>query len=185
MHLWTHMYMYIYVCALSLFPWPPASREGERVGAGGSEEGPGAWPRPRLGAWPRPRLPPAVYACMYVIHQACNMDHIWRVEAGAHACIRYIQQTCTCTLHTRASTLNPKPCIHVYICDRQTHATCTYAPHPVSHHHVYMSHHHISYTSVTDKHMQLAHTRHTLHPTQIQPLHTRLVRDSETLGFRV
>ena len=89
MHSWTYvyMYMYIYVCAWSLFPWPPASREGERVGAGGSEEGPGAWPRPRLGAWPRPRLPPAVYACMYMIHQACNMDRIWRVEAGAHACI--------------------------------------------------------------------------------------------------
>ena len=91
MHLWTYVYMYMYVCAWSLFPWPPASREGERVGAGGSEEGPGAWPRPRLAAWPRlgawPRLPPAVYACMYVIHQACNMDRIWRVEAGAHACI--------------------------------------------------------------------------------------------------
>ena len=100
---------------------------------------------------------------MHVSHHHTHMSHhhIWRVEAGAHACIRYIQQTCTCTLHTRASTLNPKPCIHVYVCDRQTRATCIYAPHPVSHHHMYMSHHHISSTSVTDKHVQLAHTRHT------------------------
>src|SRR6056300_1538137 len=105
---------------------------------------------------------------MHVSHHHTHMSHhhIWRVEAGAHA---YVFDT----FHRRASTLNPKPCIHVYICDRQKRTTCTYAPHPVSHHHVYMSHHHISYTSVTDKHMQLAHTRHTLHPTQIQPLHTR------------
>ena len=105
----------------------------------------------------------------------------WRL-ASASAASRCIRMH---VYDTSGVYLNPKSCIHVYVCDRQTRATCTYAPHPVSHHHVYMSHHHISYTSVTDKHVQLAHMRHTLHPTQIQPLHTRLVRDSETLGFRV